>query len=135
MLLPPSFVVPVFRTMFSGDSYNYRRGRCAKHPLLLGQWKAWQQGDHFKILCLFLEITRVCQPSYAYTNVTVPGNLGIKSPHSLLQIAHPCCCCCCLSHSAYWLPTRKKLLHTVVNPARGLLNREKRRKEKVWILW
>ena len=29
---------------------------------------------------------------------------------------------------AYWLPTRKKLLHTVANPARGLLNREKNRK-------
>ena len=40
--------------------------------------------------------------------------------------------CCCFSHSAYWLPTRKKLLYTVANPARGLLNREKRTKEKVW---
>ena len=29
------------------------------------------------------------------------------------------------SHSAYWLPTRKKLLYTVANPARGLLNRER----------
>ena len=34
-------------------------------------------------------------------------------------------CCCCFSHSAHWLPTRKKLLYTVANPARGLLNREK----------
>ena len=34
------------------------------------------------------------------------------------------------SHSAYWLPTRKKLLYTVANPSRGLLNREKRTKEK-----
>ena len=34
--------------------------------------------------------------------------------------------CCCFSHSAYCLPTRKKLLYTVANPARGLLNREKR---------
>ena len=32
----------------------------------------------------------------------------------------------------YWLPTRKKLLYTVANPARGLLNWEKRTKEKVW---
>ena len=39
---------------------------------------------------------------------------------------------CCFSHSAYWLPTRKKLLYRVANPARGLLNREKRTKEKVW---
>ena len=39
--------------------------------------------------------------------------------------------CCCFSHSAHWLPTRKKLLSTVVNPARGLLNREKKKK-KVW---
>ena len=43
-----------------------------------------------------------------------------------------CCCCCCVSHSAYWLPTRKKILYKVVNPARGLLNREKRTKKKVW---
>ena len=43
-----------------------------------------------------------------------------------------CCCCCCFSHSAHWLPTRKKLLYTVANPARGLLNREKKEKEKVW---
>ena len=43
-----------------------------------------------------------------------------------------CCCCCCFSHSAHWLPTRKKLLYTVANPARGLLNRGKKKKEKVW---
>ena len=35
------------------------------------------------------------------------------------------------SHSAHWLPARKKLLYTVANPARGLLNREKK-KRKVW---
>ena len=34
------------------------------------------------------------------------------------------------SHSAYWLPTRRKRLYTVANPARGLLNREKRTKRK-----
>ena len=33
-------------------------------------------------------------------------------------------------HSAHWLPTRKKLLHTVANPARGLLNREKNKNKK-----
>ena len=38
--------------------------------------------------------------------------------------------CCCFSHSAHWLPTRKKLLYTVANPARGLLNREKKEKKK-----
>ena len=32
----------------------------------------------------------------------------------------------CFSHSAYWLPTRIKLLYTVANPARGLLNGKKR---------
>ena len=40
-------------------------------------------------------------------------------------------CCCCFSHSAHWLPTRKKLLYTVANPARGLLNRGKKNK-KIW---
>ena len=35
---------------------------------------------------------------------------------------------CCFSHSAHWLPTRKKLPYTVVNPARGLLNRKKKQK-------
>ena len=42
-----------------------------------------------------------------------------------------CCCCCCFSHSTHWLPARKKLLYTVANPARGLLNKEKKKK-KVW---
>ena len=37
--------------------------------------------------------------------------------------------CCCFSHSAHWLPTRKKVLYTVANPARGLLNREKKEKK------
>ena len=31
-----------------------------------------------------------------------------------------------ISHSAFWLPTRKNYFHTVANPARGLLNRGKR---------
>ena len=43
-----------------------------------------------------------------------------------------CCCCCCFSHSAHWLPTRKKLLYTVANPARGLLKRGKKGGKKVW---
>ena len=34
------------------------------------------------------------------------------------------CCCCCFSLSAHWLPTRKKLLYTVANPARGLLKKK-----------
>ena len=34
------------------------------------------------------------------------------------------------THSAHWLPTRKKTLYTVANPARGLLNREKKKKKK-----
>ena len=42
-----------------------------------------------------------------------------------------CCCCCCFSHSAHWLPTRKKLFYTVANPARGLLNREKRKRKSL----
>ena len=37
---------------------------------------------------------------------------------------------CCFSHSAHWLPTRKKLLYTVANSARGLLNREKKEEKK-----
>ena len=38
---------------------------------------------------------------------------------------------CYFSHSAYWLPIRKNYLnYTVVNPTRGLLNREKKEKEK-----
>ena len=31
-----------------------------------------------------------------------------------------------------WVANPKKLLYTVANPARGLLNREKRTKEEVW---
>ena len=45
------------------------------------------------------------------------------------EIQH--CCCCYFSHSAHWLPTRKKLLYTVANPARGLLNREKKKKKSL----
>ena len=37
---------------------------------------------------------------------------------------------CCFSHSAHWLPTRKKLLYTVANPACGLLNRKNKTKRK-----
>ena len=50
--------------------------------------------------------------------------------HSPSISMYSCCCCCCFSHSAHWLPTRKKLLYTVANPARGLLNREKKKKKK-----
>ena len=39
-------------------------------------------------------------------------------------------CCGCFSHSAYWLPTRKTTLYKVANPARGLLNTEKKKKRK-----
>ena len=48
-----------------------------------------------------------------------------------LKATHCCCCCCCFSHSAHWLPTRKKLLYTVANPARGLLNRGKKKKKSL----
>ena len=51
------------------------------------------------------------------------NNFGCSQPY-------PRCCCCCFSHSAHWLPTRKKLLYTVAKPARGLLNREKKKKKK-----
>ena len=52
-------------------------------------------------------------------------------PQSGLEMSKRCCCCCCcFSHSAHWLPTRKKLLYTLANPARGLLNREKKKKKK-----
>ena len=41
------------------------------------------------------------------------------------------CCCCCFSRSAHWLPARKKLLYTVANPARGLLNRGKKKRKSL----
>ena len=47
------------------------------------------------------------------------------------KVTISCCCCCCFSHSAHWLPTRKKLIYTVANPARGLLNREKKKKKSL----
>ena len=57
-----------------------------------------------------------------------------RSPSSWATVVHRSalipCCCCCFSHSAHWLPTRKKTLYTVANPARGLLNREKKKKKK-----
>ena len=51
---------------------------------------------------------------------------------TLQYVCYCCCFCCCFSHSAHWLPTRQKLLYTVANPARGLLNRGKKGKGKVW---
>ena len=57
--------------------------------------------------------------------------LGLGFPDGSNLGSTVLCGLCCFSHSAYWLPTRKKLLYTVVNPARGLLNREKI-KIKAW---
>ena len=62
----------------------------------------------------------LCQP--ANINKNIHGASVGSSARS--------CCCCCFSHSAYWLPTRKKSLYTVANPARGLLNRGKKKKRK-----
>ena len=49
-------------------------------------------------------------------------------------ISNHCCCCCCLLFLTFsvLVANPEKLLYTVANPARGLLNREKRTKEKVW---
>ena len=52
-----------------------------------------------------------------------------------LSLCMESCCLLFLTFSvSHRLPTRKKqkLLYTVANPARGLLNREKKKKEKVW---
>ena len=59
-----------------------------------------------------------------------PGlQCSIGSERELYKYINHCCCC---SHSAHWLPTREKLFYTVTNPARGLLNRKKKEKKKVW---
>ena len=68
--------------------------------------------------------------TYAQCCVYLPNSTPDHS--ACMSNDFSCCCCCCFSHSAHWLPTRKKLLYTVANPARGLLNREKNEKEKVW---
>ena len=57
------------------------------------------------------------------------GNHTDFGPHKNYSTWHCCCCCCCFSHSAHWLPTRKRLIYTVANPARGLLNRKKKKKK------
>ena len=62
-----------------------------------------------------------------YCIVTINSLLLFWCPYMVINVS---CCCCCFSHSAHWLPTRKKLLYTVANPARGLLNREKKKKKK-----
>ena len=43
-----------------------------------------------------------------------------------------CCCLLLFLTFSVLVANPKKLLYTVANPARGLLNREKRTKEKVW---
>ena len=69
-----------------------------------------------------------------------------RQPYIDLSNANPACCCCCLKKNqnaprpsellfltfSVLVASPKKLLYTVANPARGLLNREKRTKEKVW---
>ena len=88
-----------------------------------------QQQQHFSCLeeALQSEFTRVREDYASATSesCTAIGHVS-KVENNLLRFS--CCCCCCFSHSAYWLPTRKKLLYTMANPARGLLNREKRTK-------
>ena len=66
-------------------------------------------------------IKRVPQPSHIESIVQYRGE---DHRYTVVVV------CCCFSHSAHWLPTRKKLLYTVANPARGLLNREKKKKKK-----
>ena len=61
--------------------------------------------------------------SSGYNSKTHGGIVFEKSSHSGVVAV------CCFSHSAHWLPTRKKLLYTVANPARGLLNKEKKKKK------
>ena len=54
------------------------------------------------------------------SRLTRDGTAQSVSPDQILR--HVVVVCCCFSHSAHWLPARKKLLYTVANPARGLLN-------------
>ena len=50
-----------------------------------------------------------------------------------LEYYYSCCCLLLLFLPfSVLIANPKKLLYTVANPARGLLNREKRTKEKVW---
>ena len=65
--------------------------------------------------------------------LTVLTGLIAGDTGNLVVLSSLSCCCCCFSHSAYWLPTRKKLLYTVANPARASWSAEqgkKRKKEK-----
>ena len=52
------------------------------------------------------------------TSVCQSDQVGLRPPR------------CCFSNSGYWLPTRKKILGTVANPACSLLNREKKKKRR-----
>ena len=45
-------------------------------------------------------------------------------PYNLLKVITPrCCCCCCMSHSAYWLPTRKNYFTRSPIPLNSILVR------------
>ena len=77
--------------------------------------------------------------THHYTNtcvkLTIVTYLSFSERIAIANISYCCNSCCCFSHSAGigCQPEKtKKLLYTVANPARGLLNREKRTKEKVW---
>ena len=84
------------------------------------------------------------QPADASAAIAVAAACAAASGAALGQVAadvciisyvaRGCCCCrCCVSHSAYRICCQlgKKILCTVANPARGLLNREKRSKIKI----
>ena len=44
-----------------------------------------------------------------YVCIFIELNITAQSgPVILVILCIVCCCCCCFSHSAYWLPTRKK---------------------------
>ena len=84
------------------------------------------------------------QPADASAAIAAAAACAAASGAALGQVAgdvciisyvvRGCCCCrCCFSHSAYCICCQlgKNLLYMVANPARGLLNREKRTKRKI----
>ena len=65
-------------------------------------------------------------------NISLRSSISSLILHTEIEFDALRGCCCCLLFLTFsvLVANPKKLLYTVANPARGLLNREKRTKEK-----
>ena len=84
------------------------------------------------VLVLYCNQYCTCSNQNIKTTKSPPAVTCQNYKSSLITTCLSCCCCLLFLTFSVLVANPKKLLYTVANPARGLLNREKRTKEKVW---